>query len=212
MGDQYKDHQEIIRYADHTENALKPLLSLDPILGKVSAGQADLARSIRENLAVVDSKASGHKSSANKRRQLHQTTKERLDRLHLHLVAAQADGHVVDLQQFFSGGAKVSAKQSIADRQAALEKARQAWTDHKAVPGADTWPDELAQLAADYAAGTGAFGTGTQDKLNAERALKSLKTEWKRHYRATKPIVEGVQLLAGREAEYKGCFLDLQLG
>ena len=212
MRDKYFDHQEITRYADHAAALVKGLLAMDPSLSRVVDGQEALAAQIRTNLAIVDGSAATLRDSADQRKGKHNHSKARLDRLHLHLKGAQQDGHAFQMDRFFKGGLKVGVEQSIADRLAAIEMARDGFLTYPTLPDAKAWQEELAALATDYTMGTEGYTVSSQDKVNAQKELKRLKKTWKRHYLASKRLVEGALLLAEREGEYKGCFLDLSQG
>jgi hypothetical protein len=51
---------------------------------------------------------------------------------------------------------------------------------------------------------------GNSSKRIDVKAFDQVRRQWKRHYVACKRGMEAVLLLAGRELELKGLFLDLQ--
>jgi hypothetical protein len=210
MSDRYADIQEMSRYGNHFVSAAANYLSLDPFVGTLANGQQALLDQVAGLSTMKQGSTSTFVMSRKDQRALSEQARSLLDSLFSDLEAAQKKGIAFDFSTFFPTRTRRSIGKSIADRQAAVTRCINGLALYPQIPDAAGWKTNLEDLQKQFSGVVSSTSGSDSSKRSDVKAFEQLRRQWKRHYLACKRGMEAVLLLAGRELELKGLFLDLQ--
>jgi len=211
MANAYTDIAEMSRYSQHLIASAASYEALDPFVTRLLQEQRGVSDQLSLILNARQGSTSTHKLSLQDQRTLSAEVASVLDEVYVSLQLAEKKGVSFDFTAFFPTRTRADIGRSIADRRAALTRCLNGMTLYPTLPDAADWTRRLQSLDEQFGSTTSTASGAGQKKLQDSKQFQSLRQQWRRSYLIAKRGMEAVLLLAGRENEYKGLFLDLQV-
>lgn len=209
MRDNYVNLAEISRYIRHFTSSASVITSLDPLVATLISEQQSWLNKFSDILSRAETSRSQVSVTGADERDTSSQVSARLKKLYDQLKALEHD-YAFDLKRFFETGRKSDIGESIASRTRTLERCLEGLKLYPTLPGASDWLKELEMLHEKFTGVSGSRSQQSGSKREDTQDLNSIRAQWKQAYSGTRFIVRGLLTRVGREAEWKGFFLDLQ--
>jgi hypothetical protein len=209
LRDRYFDLAEVSRYISHFVSAVDNFKDLNPIVGELAGEQQQYLDRFSVSLSQAESSRSDVSMAGRAERSSKAQARDRLRKLYDQLVALEHD-YTFDLKRFFETGRKQDVGTSVARLQRTLARCIDGLKQYPDLPNAATWRAELEELQGQFSTASSDRSAKDSGKRTDSQVLTAARLEWAEKYAATKFILRGLLKRVGREAEWKGLFLDLQ--
>lgn len=212
MPDDYIDNSETQVYGPFAEASIAVLGDLDPIITRLVAGMHEVDGAMYEALRAATTADGNIALAVDAKGPIGLECVTTMNAFHDLLKGWTAAAMLrAPLTEFFADGTKASGGSTPALRIVGLARIIDATTRYD-VPGREAWVTRFTDLRTRLTEAVAASNAARRDRKPATEQLAQARDRWLRQYRATKLIVEGLLVLAGREAEYRSFFKDLQVG
>jgi hypothetical protein len=212
MADRYHDIQEMARYSKHFIAAADPYTALDPYVVTLITKHQAVIDGLEALLARKQTSVSGWKMSLKDQRALSEEARVALDALFADLESSERKGIAFDFAAFFPNQVRKDIGDSIADRQASVDRCVNALKLYPGVQDGTAHASKLGDIQTRFNAAVKKASSGSSGKSVDEKSFQQVRRRWKRSYLSCKRGMESVLIEAERESELSGLFLDLQKG
>lgn len=211
MTDRYIDNGETQIYGPFARQRLETITDLDPVVRTLIERQAAVDDRMRVALQAATSTDGDIALAVDSKGPVGVEVVRAMNVFHDQVRVWNDAGRTnIPLGELYEGAKKSGAGSTPAKRRVALARLLDGIAKYP-MPEKEDWQKRLGELQARLTAVVTATDAARGARKPATETLAAARDAWLRHYRAAKLVVEGLLVLAGREAELRSFFKDLQV-
>jgi hypothetical protein len=212
MPDRYIDNAETQIYGPYAIERLRTIEDVDPVVSRLITSLGTATTTVHDAMAAATSRDGDLALAVDGRGPVGAEAMRWTNAFHDQLKAWIRSGQVrASMMEFFPEGTKRSAGETPAQRREGLRRILGAIEKYD-VPAKEDWTTRFRDLHGRLTEVVETSDTARKSRKPATVQLGQARDGWLRQYRATKLIVQGLLVMAGREAELRSFFRDLQVG